>query len=233
MLYFFRECYDDSIEWQGIKEMAKKENITTIVNGFVFEDPEEAKKAQKEAEGVRYIKSKTDMENPEMVLQIYKDMIRQKVFETEVGIAYLAELQDYLKKVPYINDEDILPVPTVTRETDALVRKKAKKAEKKNADIRRNQAPVTGKGVDYKKKFQISLVINVVLAVCIVCMFLINLTTNQTTILNYESKIIDKYESWEQELNERETKLRQQELENGISEDTQNDGTVEETNTQE
>ena len=160
-------------------------------------------------------------------------MIRQKVFETEVGIAYLAELQDYLKKVPYINDEDILPVPTVTRETDALVRKKAKKAEKKNADIRWNQAPVTGKGVDYKKKFQISLVINVVLAVCIVCMFLINLTTNQTTILNYESKIIDKYESWEQELNERETKLRQQELENGISEDTQNDGTVEETNTQE
>lgn len=213
--------------------MAKKENTTTIVDGFVFEDPEEAKKAQKEAEGVRYIKSKTDMENPEMVLQIYKDMIRQKVFETEVGIAYLAELQDYLKKVPYINDEDILPVPTVTRETDALVRKKAKKAEKKSANIGQNQAPVTGKGVDYKKKFQISLVINVVLAVCIVCMFLINLTTNQTTILNYESKIIDKYESWEQELNERETKLRQQELENGISEDTQNDGTVEETNTQE
>lgn len=215
----------------GIKEMAKKEDATIIVDGFVFKNPQEAEKARKEAEGVRYIKSKVDMENPEMVLQIYKDMIRQEVFETEVGISYLSELQEYLKGIPQILDEDILPVPTVTRETEVKTRRKPKKAVTKKADMEQNQPPVQEKGSNYKRKFQTSLVMNVVLAVCIVCMFLINLTTNQTTILNYESKLIDKYESWEQELNERETKLRQQELELGITPDTQE--TTDDRNAQE
>ena len=45
----------------------------------------------------------------------------------------------------------------------------------------------------------------------IIGMFAINLvSTNNVTILNYENKIIDKYEAWEKELEQREEALMQQ-----------------------
>ena len=42
-------------------------------------------------------------------------------------------------------------------------------------------------------------------------MFAITLTSNTPTILNYENKLIDRYEHWEQELNEREQELDERE----------------------
>ena len=65
------------------------EKNSAVIAGFVFENEAEAEQAAKEAEGVKYIKSKTDMDNPEMVLQIYNKIIRQKLFETAVGFTYL------------------------------------------------------------------------------------------------------------------------------------------------
>ena len=48
---------------------------------------------------------------------------------------------------------------------------------------------------------------NIVLIIIVIAMFAISLTSGSTTILNYETKIINKYEEWEQELDERETAL--------------------------
>jgi hypothetical protein len=47
-------------------------------------------------------------------------------------------------------------------------------------------------------------------------MFVITSTTNNATVLNYETEIINRYEDWEQDLNEREQKVKEREEELGI-----------------
>ena len=44
-------------------------------------------------------------------------------------------------------------------------------------------------------------------------MFVITLTGNNPTILNYEQKLQNKYAGWEQELTERENAVREKERE--------------------
>lgn len=81
--------------------MPKKEQIY-VVEGFAFASENEAEVAKKEREGIRYIKEKTNMSNPDMVLQIYNKMVREKMFVTSVGYAYLFDLQEYLRTNPTI-----------------------------------------------------------------------------------------------------------------------------------
>ncbi len=85
-------------------------NAQNIVNGFAFASAREAVQAAKEAEGIRYIRGKTNMENPYVVLQIYNRMISENLFETVVGYSFLKELQNILYESPVIADEDILPI---------------------------------------------------------------------------------------------------------------------------
>ena len=49
-------------------------------------------------------------------------------------------------------------------------------------------------------------------------MFAITATSGTATVLNYEQKLIDRYEGWEQELNEREAAVKEREEELGIRE---------------
>ena len=81
------------------------------VRGYAFESLEQAQIAQKEVEKIRYIRSKTKMDDPDAVLQIYRKLILQEVFETPVGMEFLKELQGYLHTIPYIKYEDVLPIP--------------------------------------------------------------------------------------------------------------------------
>ena len=82
--------------------MPKKEQVY-VIEGFAFISEKEAEQAKKEREGIRYIKEKTNMSNPDMVLQIYNKMVREKMFVTAVGYAYLFDLQEYLRTNPQIN----------------------------------------------------------------------------------------------------------------------------------
>ena len=81
-----------------------KEEQVYVVNGFAFYSELEAEQAKKEMEGIKYIKEKTNMSNPEMVLKIYNKMVREKMFVTSVGYAYLFDLQEYLLSIPFIKN---------------------------------------------------------------------------------------------------------------------------------
>ena len=82
----------------GKEEEQMPENTQRVsVGGFSFENKDEAEQAKKEIEGIRYIKTKTNMSDPEVILQVYNKMIGQKLFETAVGYSYLKDLQEYLK----------------------------------------------------------------------------------------------------------------------------------------
>lgn len=66
---------------------------------------------------------------------------------------------------------------------------------------------------DYQKLFHISTFFAVVFALGIIGMLVITwLSEDNVTILNYENKVIDKYEIWEKQLDERESQLEEREL---------------------
>ena len=72
---------------------------------------------------------------------------------------------------------------------------------------RRRQKKTDG----YRKKYEITLFISVILAVSVIGMFIVASTSDSPTIINYENKLIDKYAAWEQELDEREAALKERE----------------------
>lgn len=179
--------------------------------GFAFSDEKMMEKALKEAEGIRYVKQRTDMQNPEMVLQVYCQMINQQLFETPVGYAFLYELQEYLTAIPSIRNEDIPAIPVTYFSEESREKKKPElvptKTKTKTKVIRHTKV----QNVDYKPKFQTSFTINIILLLIVIGMFAVTATSGNINILNYENALIEKYEGWENELTQREEKLRERE----------------------
>lgn len=190
------------------------EQNTMVINGFLFTNEEEAAQARKEVEGIKYIKDKTDMDNPEMVLQIYNKMIQQKLFETAVGFAYLKDLQEYLISIPFVLNEDVLPIPVRHPILESSIRKKLRTPVKQR--VKKQPAVRREKNIDYKKRFDITIFLALILAVSVVGMFFVSASSDNPNILNYENSLINKYEEWEHELNEREAAVQKQEQELGI-----------------
>ena len=163
------------------------------VDGFEFETEEEAKRAQKEKAGIRYIKENTDMNDPDIVYKLYMRLNKPGTFNTPVGFAFLVELQEFLHSIPYIKNEEIRPIH---------IEKNAKPAGKK----------AKKEAESYKKKFHLALFFVIVLLISIVSMFSITYISGHSPyVTDYENEIIDKYESWQQELEEREKALDERE----------------------
>ncbi len=180
--------------------MSEKNRI--VVEGFSFSNEAEAAQAGKEADGIKYIREKINMDMPENVLTIYNQLIRQKLFETAVGYAYLKELQDYLVSIPFIKTEEILPIPVQHPVLEEDIRKKPRVKEKPQVQVR---------NFDFKKRYQIAFFTSAVLLLCVIGMFIVSSTSNSPNILNYETKLINKYEQWEQELEQREAEVSERE----------------------
>lgn len=182
------------------------------VGGFAFCDQAAMDQAKKEAEGIRYIKNRSDMKDPDVVYQIYCRMVEQKLFETQVGYAFLYELQEYLTATPYIKNEDIPAIPVAkipieSPEHSSKTDRKPKRAVKKN-DVTVERR---GKNSNYKTRFGTSLTINIILLVIVAGMFAVTATSGNINIVNYENALIEKYEQWETRLQEREKKLDERE----------------------
>ena len=167
--------------------MAVKEQIYQI-DGFIFYGKKEAEQAKKEAAGVEYLKAKIDKNQPEAVLSVYNKTVEENLFETPVGLSYMRELQQYLRKIPYIAEKDILPIPVKSGNDDTKPKEQKEKT-------------------DFKKRYQTLTVICALLVIMVVSMFAITLTSDSPTILDYEKKIVNRYEAWEQELDAREQEL--------------------------
>lgn len=181
-----------------------------VVEGYSFTDEAMAKQARTEAQGVQYVRSRTDMSKPDQVFSIYHKLLEQKMFQTPIGYAYLKELQDYLKTMPGVHSEDIRPIPVASN----LV------VDDRVGITKRMRRQLD----EMKNKLKLSIAANLTLAFVIVIMFVISATSGQTTILNYESSLQDEYAQWEQELQEREQAVREKEIE--LNMDTFSDDTV-------
>lgn len=192
---------------------------TYEAGGFVFRTKKEAELAQREIEGTKYLRQKLDMENPNAVFSIYQNLIEQDLFETPVGYCFLKELRDYLLMIPAISNEEVLAIPIrypQTEEEEKKQKKEQKKEEQRKERQRekekaKNKKEQKKEGKNYKGRCQFFMVTSLIILISVVSMMLLAATSDNVNILNYENKLIDKYSSWEQELEEREQAVKEQE----------------------
>lgn len=197
------------------------------VDGFLFEDEETAQLARKEEEGIRFIKERTALNNPEVVLKLYKKLLEQELFVTPVGVRFLTELQNILLSSTYIAREDIpsIPVKAVESAKKAEPATPVEKVVQKPVETVKKASKRTEVEGDYKKPFYITLFFAIIFAASIFGMFIINeVSGNNVNILNYREQIQDEYSSWEAELKIEEERLEKweallEERENQLRED--------------
>lgn len=189
------------------------------VNGLEFESEEEAKRAQKEVNSIKYIKQNIDIDDPKVAIKLYDKIINEKLLRTQIGIAFLKDLQEMLRANPGVDNKLIKPIPMeLLAEGDLAVKEKKKelKAERERQKQERLEAKKRQMEdkKSYRRKFKISLGFNFILLVMVVGMFVITyLSGNNTNIVNYENELINKYENWEKQLDEREAMLDAREAE--------------------
>ncbi len=198
----------------------KEDKNQVEIDGFLFSDPAEIAQAKKEMEGIRYLRTKLDRDNPEQVLLVYNQAVDQQLFATPVGYYFLKELQDFLITIPFIKDEDIHRITITERMTETFeksrkktVQEKKKQAVKQYEDERKlREKKIQAKNTDYRAKFAVALVFVFLLLAMVIAMFTITfLSKDNVTILNYENELINKYEEWEKDLEERERVLEERE----------------------
>ena len=64
-----------------------------------------------------------------------------------------------------------------------------------------------------KSQLFISVILNILLVIAMIAMFIISLNSDSPNIINYKRAITDQYATWEQELTERESVIREKERE--------------------
>jgi hypothetical protein len=187
------------------------------VNGFKFTE-EEAVVAEKELSAIKYIDSQIKSGDEKKLLDLYRSLIKQLFFKTQIGYDYLRTLQKYLLSSDGIEDVMVPPIPVEqqsvvvkTEEPKESTKTKKDKSGKKQKVQEADDSELQKMVKKYKSYFHYATIICVVFLLTIGGMFYILSTTDSPTIVNYENQIIDKYSSWEEELNERELEINERE----------------------
>lgn len=192
---------------------------TFIVDNIVFYDRDLAMQAEKEWKKVRLLQEKLDEKNMANVAVMYQKAVEGNFFQTPVGMAYLLKLRQLLRENGYedltaekqincllqsIQEKQDDPVEEKLQKRDAIWKSRLDMQQEKEAELQQRCKKLKG--------------IAVMLAVLVIVLFAISLTGKNPTIINYRSKIVNQYASWEQELKEREAVVREKEAQLGITE---------------
>ena len=192
-----------------------------LVEGYRFFSREEAKKAERELAKVKILNEKLDEDNLQAVKSLYVKAVKQQVFETQIGITYLRNLQMHLIAEGELKPEE-LPLPiqyskTTWEEENLRLREdyEASLVQARN-DMDTEIKKEREKTRQLHDKCRGLVIAVAVLVLMVIGMFVITFTGKNENILNYKNALINKYAQWEQELSEREAQIREKEAELGI-----------------
>ncbi len=179
--------------------------------GFLFISGEDAALAEKERKQIEYLEKNLDYNNSENILAIYQKLINERTFKTPMGVIYLKHMQKYLLKKAEIKKERVPFIPVMESYTHTPPQKRSEIKTIKEETVRKKKG-------EQLTKLKFSMILNFILAAAVVAMFWIALKSDTPNMINYKTAIENKYASWEQELTERESIIREKELELKISE---------------
>ncbi len=179
------------------------------INGYSFEK-DMGIEAKKEQRAIEFLTKQLDMDVPNTVLKVYKQIIRQQLFHTPIGYDFLRGLQNYLYTNPDIDNNDIETIKIDSPE-EAIIAMNEAKAKRTGGD-KKPKVALSMKDIEnagkYKTKAIIYFSTTIILLLAVIAMFVITFTAKVPTVLNYEKVITDRYAEWEQDLTERENSLR-------------------------
>lgn len=187
---------------EAVKETVKEDSQGYVVDGFLFADRQDAARAAKELQGILYLQRNNNLKDIRVMKQVYQKLLSQGLFRTPVGLNYLKYLQNAIAAKEGF--EEVSPIPVQMYENRSADGGKGTQDSNRTLHLRE----MDDIGFRYRRRFRIAMAVVAVLSACLVCMLVIASTTNQPNILNYEEKLVDKYEQWEQELEERESLLK-------------------------
>lgn len=182
-------------------------NRENQVKDYLFSNTQDVLMAQEELEKIEKLEPKIGQADIELLYKLYNKSIEKRSFQTPVGLEFMLKVKKILDNNPNTPGE-VVPIPLYTT-FDLTTRREQQAIEKR-------QQFMVKKKEDANKKLNISIWINVVLAIMVIAMFVIANTGNNPNILNYENAVINKYAEWEQELRERENRIVHYENEYGI-----------------
>lgn len=186
-----------------------------IVGDYMFSTLEEANVAKLELDKIQKLTEKLVDADDEMLFKVYNRSIEKNTFRTPVGLEFMKALKKRLEKSRKIKD-NVLPIPVSVNNLEIS------EAKEKEDDIKK----VRDDAKKYSSFFKWSLFINAVLVIVIIALFVITGTSKNPNIINYENALIDKYSSWESELNQKEKELRVKEKEIKDRESALNDAGI-------
>lgn len=184
------------------------------INGFLFGSKDDVELASQELSTVKYIDSKIQNRRSDTVMSVYQGAIDRKMFRTPVGYSYMHDLQKKMISMG-VKPDDIPGIPLYqvynSKLDDELKPRRGigvPKRKKKSAIIRMNRNLI---------------IVNVILVLLILALFVINIKGSTPTVLNYKNALENEYAAWEQDLKERENKIREKERELNIQSTTVTD----------
>ena len=182
------------------EQSEQKSNLS--VGGFRFLSKEDAELALQEKERIAYLERHLDYRNPQNVMAIYHKAIESRIFRTPVGLEFMKNVQSLLDKTPVRDEVRDIPV----YQTYVLPKTRTRDQVEARQRVRSNPLK------EVKRKYGVSVAINMVLVVAVLVMFWITLKSDTPNMLNYRSAIVNEYSAWEQDLTERENAVREKEL---------------------
>lgn len=174
-----------------------------IVGGFVFPSYKEAQNAIKEQKNIESIRQKMPMSDRNAVYKIYTKLIESNMFHTMVGYSFLYELRSKLI-FEFGYDESELQNVILPKQMDYDI------VTKKNKEILDEKV---SRLLVIKKRMSIVIA---ALLVMIVAMFVIAVINPNAHYVDVENKVLNRYASWEEELDLREQEIKAKEAELNI-----------------
>ena len=173
------------------------------IDCFVFEDNDTYEVAHKEKMVIDAIRQKYDVRNKRVALKLYQKILKDHSFTTVIGYSFLEELYCNMEQAKVsVNDLPRLPLKEMVEERPGkgYLPAASKAKEEKWKILYQTQKT-------FNKKCKIVIAMLVIL---IAALFVIEYKS-QDSIFTYKQKteqeLIDKYETWEEELQERENAL--------------------------
>ena len=176
------------------------------LEGYMFENRNDYIKAKKDLEVITYIRNNSDLNNTTLVLKIYNRLVDKGTFQTIIGYVFLNELQQKMLNDRLIPKDKVRPIQIKqVKPVKVKVQEENRCEEAKQAD---NFKMLYEK--ERAKKISTKIVIAFLLCT-IIGMLVTAQLTPYSLFTNYEEKIVDKYENWQAQLEQKERELDQRE----------------------
>lgn len=193
------------------------------LDGFLFQNKEDYDRAVKEKETITYLKANSNSNDMKALLRIYNRSIEKESFRTVIGMEYMNDIRKRLVDSGLASKEALAPIP-VQRST-VFFKDRGEDQARGGADLERQLKRYKDAYESASAGKTIKNLAIVILVLIIFAMILITYKTRYsvfTYFTNYKEKmrneVIDEYENWEEQLEQKEQELKEREAELGQSE---------------